>query len=60
MAYRLSPPTLDIILAPVAEKEKQARQGGKERRKHADAETVRQRHKGGRERESEGERQTHE
>ena len=33
MAYRLSPPTLDIILAPLAEKERERKRGGSEEKR---------------------------
>lgn len=45
MAYRLSPPTLDIILAPLAEKERQSEREGEKRKDHI--ETERERHRVG-------------
>ena len=54
MAYRLSPPTLDIILAPLAEKERERKRGGggesEEKRPYRDKQR-------GRRRESEEERE---
>lgn len=60
MAYRLSPPTLDIILAPLAEKKRQIEREGKKRKGHIETETERQRHRetqGRRRRESDRERE---
>lgn len=47
MAYRLSPPTLDIILAPLAEKERERKRemggGSEEKRPYRDKQRGRRR-----------------
>lgn len=53
MAYRLSPPTLDIILAPLAEKKRQKERENVEKGPYRDRN--RKRHTGGVQTEREGE-----